>query len=66
MALDANILGTALYTAANAYNDQDIQNLEQARRDFWKAVAQEIVTHIVTQGVVTTTGTAAAQTGKLT
>lgn len=68
MALNKDILGLALYERANEINDKtpdEVGNLEQARIDFWKAIADEVIKHIKTFGIVNTTGTAAAQTGKM-
>ncbi|MFL5747215.1 MAG: hypothetical protein ACJ751_21250 [Niastella sp.] len=45
MALSKDVLGAALYNRANAYND-NIEDIDQARQDFWKAVADEIIRHI--------------------
>jgi hypothetical protein len=67
--LNGNVLGQMMYDAASAWNDKDIapENLEQVRKDFWNAVAVQIVQHIQTAAVVNvevqTTGTASAQTG---
>lgn len=67
MALNAELLGAALNTAANDYNDKDIDNLPEARANYWKAIASEIVKHFKENGEITTavetTGTATAQTG---
>jgi len=69
MALNKDTLGNALYLRSMDFNDQDIApaDLPTARQNFWKAVAEEIINHIKTAGVVNvtvaTTGTAAAQTG---
>jgi len=67
MALDANALGAALNTAANDYNDKDINNLPQARANYWKDIATVIIDHFKQHGEINTqvetTGTASAQTG---
>lgn len=70
MPLNKDILGTALKTAADAWNDKEpaeIGDLSDARLAYWKAVADEIIKHFKANAVVTvtvtTTGTAAAQTG---
>jgi hypothetical protein len=57
MALNKDILGTALYTRAGNFNDKDIENIEQARQDFWKAIAEEIVNHIKTNATLNVPGT---------
>ncbi|MFT3750971.1 MAG: hypothetical protein QM768_21840 [Agriterribacter sp.] len=69
MALNKDILGLALYTKAKELNDKtpdEIGDLEAARKAFWQAVAEEVINHIKVYGQVNTTGTAAAQTGKMT
>lgn len=67
MPLNPQLLGTALYTASRNFNDKDIapENLEAARQDFWKGVAEQIILHVKANALVTvtTTGTAAAQAG---
>jgi hypothetical protein len=68
MALDGNILGLAIYAKAKELNDkspQEIGDLEEARKQFWKDVGDEIVAHIKVYGQVNTTGSATAQTGKM-
>jgi hypothetical protein len=45
MALSKDVLGAALYNRAKDYNE-NIGNIDQARQDFWKAVADEIIKHI--------------------
>ena len=45
MALSKDVLGAALYNRAKDYND-NIEDIDQARQDFWKAVADEIIKHI--------------------
>jgi hypothetical protein len=57
MALNKDILGTALYTRAGNFNNKDIENIEQARQDFWKAIAEEIVNHIKTNATLNVPGT---------
>jgi len=70
MALNKDTLGSALYNMAEAFNDQEVpatpEDLQTRRQNFWKGVAEEIINHIKTSGVVNTTGTAAAQTGTMT
>ncbi len=68
MALSKDILGLALYERAQALNDKppdEIGDLEQARKDFWEAIADEVISHFKTFAVihVTTAGTATAQSG---
>ena len=68
MALSKDVLGLALYEAANSFNDQEPPEDPEANRlEFWKTVADTIINHFKTTGVinvtVATTGTAAAQTG---
>ena len=57
MALNKDLLGSALYNRAQNYNDQDIENIDQARRDFWNAIAEEIVNHIKSNASLTVPGT---------
>ncbi|MDE3185286.1 MAG: hypothetical protein KGM16_17880 [Bacteroidota bacterium] len=69
MALSKDILGQDLYTRAMAFNDVDIApaDLEAQRLAWWKTIAEGIINHFKTNGVisvnVSTTGTASAQTG---
>lgn len=67
MALNKDVLGAALKSMADDYNNIAAENVETARTNFWKGVAEQIIEHIKTAGVVNvtvnTTGTAAAQTG---
>jgi hypothetical protein len=70
MALNKDILGTALYNRLNEFNNKDIDatgNMEAARLSFCKALADEVINHIKTAAVVnvtvSTTGTATAHTG---
>lgn len=67
MAMNKDVLGAALKAKADLYNNISKDNLDANRTEFWKAVADEIIKHIQTAGVVNvtvaTTGTAAAQTG---
>jgi len=57
MALNKDMLGMALYNKAQSFNDKDIDNIDQARRDFWKAVAEEIVNHIKSNATLNVPGT---------
>ncbi|PZP38142.1 MAG: hypothetical protein DI598_21020 [Pseudopedobacter saltans] len=69
MALDKDILGKALSNKANEYNDKDITDINAARLAFWTGIADVVISHFKTNGVVnvnvnvTTTGTATAQSG---
>lgn len=74
MALNADILGEAMYNARNDFNNRPMDelletygNMEGVRLAADKAVATAIINHITTSAEVsvnvTTTGTAAAQTG---
>lgn len=70
MALNKDVLGTALYNAETQFNDKNPQQLgdaEAARLAFWKIAADEIIKHFKTAGVVNvtvvTTGTATNHTG---
>ena len=68
MALNKDILGLAIYTKVEELNNKtpdEIGDVEEARMRFWKDVAGELILHIQTYGIVNTTGTAAAQTGKM-
>jgi hypothetical protein len=57
MALNKDVLGAALYNRANDFNDQDITDIDQVRRDFWKAVADEIINHIKSNATLNVPGT---------
>lgn len=70
--LNKDVLGLALQTAANNYNDIEVDVTDAAavdayRLNFWKVIAEQIINHFKTAGVVTvtvaTTGTATAHTG---
>lgn len=53
MALDKDILGTNLYNAEKFYNDKTpaaLGDLETARLNFWKVMADEIIKHFTTSG----------------
>ena len=70
MALNKDILGQAFYDAFDAFNNKlpnDIGDIEATRLAFCKVMANEIINHFKTAGVVevtvSTTGTATAQTG---
>lgn len=76
MALNKDILGLDLYNRAKVFNDVDIADLEQARKDFWKTIAEGVIEHFKTNGVLTIPGlglmagatavTGSSVTGKLT
>ena len=67
MALNKDILGQALYEASNTFNDTDIDpaDLEAKRLEWWTVLADTVINHFHTNGViyVTTAGTASAQSG---
>ncbi len=56
MALNKDILGADLYSRANNYNEVDITDLEAARLAFWKNIAEGIIEHFKTNGVLTVPG----------
>ncbi|GGH78125.1 2-polyprenyl-3-methyl-5-hydroxy-6-metoxy-1,4-benzoquinol methylase [Filimonas zeae] len=56
MALNADLLGQQLYDKANEFNDVDIDNIDEARRKFWKGVATEIITHLQTNAILNVPG----------
>jgi hypothetical protein len=56
MALNKDALGAALYNRVQSFNDQE-ESIDQARRDFWKAVADEIINHIKINATLTIPGT---------
>ena len=60
MALNKDVLGFDLYTRANAYNEVDITNIEVARLEFWKNVADGIIEHFKTSGELLVPGTGLA------
>lgn len=59
MALDKEVLGLDLYNRAKAFNDVDIapEDLEAQRLAEWKAIAEGIIEHFKTNGVLTVPGT---------
>jgi hypothetical protein len=70
MPLNKDVLGVALKARADDWNNKtpaEIGDMEAARLAFWKALADEVIQHFRTAGVVsvnvTTTGTALAHTG---
>lgn len=69
MALSKDILGQALYDATTGFNDTDIDpaDMEAQRLALWKVVADTVINHFKTLGVVSvavvTTGTATNHTG---
>lgn len=74
MALNKDTLGVALYYASKNFNDANIEAtddeaMEDYRTNFWKAIANELIEHLKTNGEiignVATSGTAAAQTGSI-
>jgi hypothetical protein len=57
--LDKDILGTALYNAEKQFNDKDpaaLGDIEDARKAFWKVMADEIIKHFKTNGVLKVPG----------
>lgn len=56
MPLDKDILGTALYNRAQNFNDVDVADIDQARRNFWNGIAEEIVNHIKSNASLTVPG----------
>lgn len=58
MALDKMTLGADLYDRAQSFNDVDIapEDLEQARFDFWVAIAEGIIEHFKANGELTVPG----------
>jgi hypothetical protein len=60
MALNKDLLGTALFNMAQDFNNKDFENIEQARLDFWKGVAKEIIDHIKSSAVLNVPGTGLA------
>lgn len=70
MALNKDVLGVALKSAADAFNEQNIVPTDAAalaeyRLNFWKAVAEAVINHFKTAGVVTTFGNSVTQTGTI-
>lgn len=62
MALNPTLLGTQLASAVAGLSDADKQNLVV----IWTKIAEQLVTHIKTNAVVNTTGSATAQIGTIT
>ncbi|BAV09400.1 hypothetical protein SAMN05421788_101836 [Filimonas lacunae] len=46
MPLNATLLGQQLYNKASEFNNVNIDDIEQARKDFWNGIASEVVAHI--------------------
>ncbi|KAA2245487.1 hypothetical protein F0L74_05890 [Chitinophaga agrisoli] len=57
MALNKDVLGQALYNAASAFNDGEYPQIEDARKAFWKAIAEAFINHITGSGIVKVPGT---------
>jgi hypothetical protein len=58
--LDKDILGTALYNAEKQFNDKDpaaLGDIEEARKAFWKVMADEIIKHFKVNGILKVPGT---------
>jgi hypothetical protein len=63
MPLDKNLLGTELFNKVDLYNNKNIDeigDIQQARLNFWKAVAEVIVDHIKTNALLNVPGTGLA------
>lgn len=56
MALNAELLGQQLCNKANEFNDVDIDNIDEARKAFWKGIASEIISHLQTNAVLNVPG----------
>jgi hypothetical protein len=56
MALSKDVLGLALYNRASNYNDKEIDDIDQARQDFWKGVAEEIINHFKSNATLNVPG----------
>lgn len=52
MALNKDVLGLDLYNRANNYNEVNIVDLEAARLAFWKNIAEGIIEHFKSNGVL--------------
>ncbi len=61
MAMNGDLLGTQIAVAIGSLTS----NQKSDVAEIWKTIAGLIVSHIQSQGVVTTAGTAAAQTGTI-
>ena len=60
MALNKDVLGTALYNQANQWNEKtadELGDLENTRLEFWKAMADVIIQHIKTSAILKVPGT---------
>lgn len=57
--LNGNDLGTEIYNAVSAYNNEHIEpeNLEVQRLAYWKVIGNAIVDHFKANGVVIVLGT---------
>lgn len=62
MAMSGALLGQQIKTVIMGLSDAEKQNVEI----IWTKIGEAIVSHIQTNAVVATTGTAAAQTGTVT
>ena len=60
MPLNKELLGAALYNKAKDYNNRDFESIDQARINFWKEIAGEIINHIKNNAVLTVPGTGLA------
>ena len=56
MSLIANDLGDLLNNASQKFNDKDISDIVSARKDYWRAIAKEIVEYFKANAVVRVPG----------
>jgi hypothetical protein len=59
MALNKDVLGTALYNQAKQWNEKttdQLGDLENSRLEFWKAVADTIIQHLKTAAILKVPG----------
>ena len=58
MALDKDVLGTAMKTAADAFNEVYISpaDLDAQRLQYWKNIAEAIISHFKSNGVLNVPG----------
>lgn len=55
MALNKDILGEALYNKSKLWNDKnpdEIGDIEDARKAFWTAIAEEVINHFKMNAVI--------------
>jgi hypothetical protein len=68
MALDKDVLGAAMHTKAKTFDDVAVDTtdpvaMEAYRLNFWKAIADEVIKHFKTNGVIPGTGLVAPSGG---